>query len=308
MIYDCFTFFNEYTQLEIRLSELYSVVDKFVIVEATTTFSGEKKPLYFQQNKEKFNAYSNKIIHVVVNDMPKPLNGDRWPVEEFQRNCIIRGLSNCTDKDIILISDVDEIPSKENILKISEIYGKGLLSSFGFWFANKINYFGLKIPIVSKSNLFQRVLKKVLLLIQPNNRVIRFNMKHYEYYLNGFVMDQLRGTIALDYSTLKKWYNSNCHAARFSIKDSANTFISGGWHFSYLGGSEIIAKKIHSFAHSEFDTTEYTNLGYIEDRINRGENLFGKQGLNHTIKYVKIDNTWPTIVIEEPSKFIKYIK
>lgn len=53
MIYDCFTFFNELNLLEIRLNILNDVVDKFVLVEATKTFSGKDKPLYYEQNKKK---------------------------------------------------------------------------------------------------------------------------------------------------------------------------------------------------------------------------------------------------------------
>ena len=61
MIYDCFTFFNEFDLLEIRLNELDSVVDKFVLVEATKTFSGLDKPLYFNENKNKFNKFEGRF-------------------------------------------------------------------------------------------------------------------------------------------------------------------------------------------------------------------------------------------------------
>ena len=54
MVYDCFQFFNELDILKLRMHVLNDVVDKFVISEATVTFSGEKKPLYFQENREMF--------------------------------------------------------------------------------------------------------------------------------------------------------------------------------------------------------------------------------------------------------------
>ena len=91
MIYDCFTFFNEFDLLEIRLNELDSVVDKFVLVEATKTFSGKDKPLYFNENKNKFNKFLNKIIHVIVDEYPN-LNGD-WVIENHQRNEISKKYS-----------------------------------------------------------------------------------------------------------------------------------------------------------------------------------------------------------------------
>jgi len=66
MIYDCFSFFNELDLLEIRLHELDPVVDKFVLVEASKTFQGKDKPLFYDENKERYKEFSEKIIHVVV--------------------------------------------------------------------------------------------------------------------------------------------------------------------------------------------------------------------------------------------------
>jgi beta-1,4-mannosyl-glycoprotein beta-1,4-N-acetylglucosaminyltransferase len=108
MVYDCFPFFNELDLLEIRLAELSSVVDRFVIVESTRTFTGERKPLWFGENRGSFSEFSERIIHVVVEDMPE--GNDPWARERHQRNCIARGLQSCSDSDYILISDVDEIP------------------------------------------------------------------------------------------------------------------------------------------------------------------------------------------------------
>lgn len=106
-IYDCFLFFNELAVLDVRLHELYNHVDKFVLVEATETFRGNPKPLYYQENKHLFKKFTDKIIHIIVEDridVPSP-----WDREEFQRNQIRRGLLDCQSEDVILISDVDEI-------------------------------------------------------------------------------------------------------------------------------------------------------------------------------------------------------
>ncbi len=113
-IYDCFIFSNELDLLEIRLNTLKDVVDYFVIVESTETFSGKDKELYFLNNKERFTAFMDRIIHVVVDDMPK--DAHRWERELYQRNAIMRGLTNCSPDDIIIISDVDEIPAPDKIL------------------------------------------------------------------------------------------------------------------------------------------------------------------------------------------------
>lgn len=123
VIYDCFTFFNELDILEIRLEELYNVVDRFVIAEATATHQREPKPLYFRDNLNRFQKYLHKISHIIV-DFPEQLHpfaghnepaGEAyWALERFQRNKIIDILKTCCRrKDTIIISDVDEIPNAE---------------------------------------------------------------------------------------------------------------------------------------------------------------------------------------------------
>ncbi|GBE02444.1 spore protein YkvP [bacterium BMS3Abin08] len=115
MIYDTFIFFDELDLLEIRLHELSDVVDFFVLVESTETFSGKKKELCYQKNKGRFKAFRDRIIHVIVDDMPVTEN--RWQREIYQRNAIMRGLEDCDQGDTILISDVDEIPSPEGVVR-----------------------------------------------------------------------------------------------------------------------------------------------------------------------------------------------
>ena len=63
MIYDCFTFFNELDLLEIRLNILNDYVDKFVLVEATRTQNNKEKKLYYEENKERFAKFKDKVIH-----------------------------------------------------------------------------------------------------------------------------------------------------------------------------------------------------------------------------------------------------
>ena len=108
MLYDCFTFFDELELLDLRMRVLSGVVDRFVLVESTTTFTGQPKELVFAANKEKFSKYP--ITHVVVEDSPPPASPTNvWNVEEFQRNCIMRGLTDAPTDSCILVSDADEI-------------------------------------------------------------------------------------------------------------------------------------------------------------------------------------------------------
>jgi hypothetical protein len=114
MIVDCFTFFNELDMLEYRLNVIPA--DKFVLVEATKTFSGNPKELFYEKNKSRFARWADKIIHIVVEF---PETGDAWARESFQRNAIDRGLKQLTlsESDTILISDVDEIYNPAILLR-----------------------------------------------------------------------------------------------------------------------------------------------------------------------------------------------
>ena len=124
-IYDCFLFYNELELLEIRLKTLNEYVDKFVLVEATKTFSNKDKELYYNNNKELFAEFHNKIIHIIIDEHPgfadrKDKYGDIWQYEYYQRNCIEKGLTEAGDDDIIILSDLDEIPNPKLLQKIAD--------------------------------------------------------------------------------------------------------------------------------------------------------------------------------------------
>lgn len=130
-IIDCFTFFIELDILEKRLTYLDKYVDYFVIVESPNTFVGNEKPMYFEDNKHRFSKWLHKIIHVKT----KPLGENFWDREKYkdivkdntlstqddttwqtweresqQRHSILDGLVGFENDDIVMISDVDEIP------------------------------------------------------------------------------------------------------------------------------------------------------------------------------------------------------
>src|SRR5579859_7699219 len=140
MVYDCFTFFNELDLLEIRLNVLNSVVDKFVLVEATLTHQGKPKPLYYNENKARYSGFHDKIIHVIVDKYPDYEGKSSWVLEHHQRNMIMQGLKECQPDDTILISDLDEIPRPE-LIKVYE-HSKGIkifrLSVY-YYFINCVN-------------------------------------------------------------------------------------------------------------------------------------------------------------------------
>ena len=86
-----------------------------MIVEADRTFTGKPKPFLFEENKARFSRWADKIIYVKVDDMPE-VTESAWEREYHQRDAILRGLETADANDIILISDVDEIPHVPNIL------------------------------------------------------------------------------------------------------------------------------------------------------------------------------------------------
>lgn len=120
-IFDCFPFSSELDVVDIRLNELSGVVDYFVLAEAPVTHSGKPKLLYYAENKERFRDFSDRIIHLVVDDMPQgldpPGSDERARAREaHQRDSIGRFLRDrCGAGDIILLSDADEIPSVQAV-------------------------------------------------------------------------------------------------------------------------------------------------------------------------------------------------
>ena len=116
MIVDCFTFHNEVDFIIKRMIYLNPVVDKFVIVESTYTHRGEPKELFFQMNKDKFDVWKDKIIHIILDIVPPDSNP--WTMENLQRNYILKGLETIPDDAIIMISDADEVPKTDIIKKL----------------------------------------------------------------------------------------------------------------------------------------------------------------------------------------------
>jgi hypothetical protein len=127
MIIDSFTFFNEFDLLEFRLRLLYDIVDKFVLVEADKTFSGKDKPFYFEENATRFAWAKDKLVpHKAIISLEglslteKPTsydpNSSYFRIEYQQRNAIAEACRPFSDDNIFLLSDVDEIPSREAVI------------------------------------------------------------------------------------------------------------------------------------------------------------------------------------------------
>jgi len=115
-IWDTFLFYNELDMLECRLTELEDTpIHKFVLVESAFTFQGNPKPLHFDQNRDRFAKWEDRIVYVALTEMHPDDNA--WAREIRQREIIDIGLTyhGVQPEDIILLSDVDEIPRAELI-------------------------------------------------------------------------------------------------------------------------------------------------------------------------------------------------
>ena len=126
-VIDCFIFYNELDMLEFRLTELNDVVDYFVLVECIKTHSNKDKELYFENNKNRFSKFLDKIIHIIVKDnIPQtPCPQGPWDREAYQRYCIDEGIKklNLNSDEIIIIADLDEIPDAKTVLDLKNNNG-----------------------------------------------------------------------------------------------------------------------------------------------------------------------------------------
>lgn len=237
MIYDAFIFYNELELLDIRLNILNEHVGRFVLVEGTKTFQGDAKPLYFQENKQRYKNFLHKITHIVVDDMPTSDNP--FDLEDFQRDAILRGLTECAPSDLIMISDVDEIPNPSKI-PVTLIAGKR------YTFSQALFYYRMNCLCRDFTDL-------------PWTTIV------------------LRKDLTAP-SEIRKALGS-LHSSLLAFRKNEGAFVvipDGGWHFSYLGGADFIANKIRSYSHKEFNTGEMTDLERINHAIDDKTDLFGR--------------------------------
>jgi beta-1,4-mannosyl-glycoprotein beta-1,4-N-acetylglucosaminyltransferase len=145
-VIDCIMFYNELDMLNYRINILKDVVDYFIIVESTHTHQGKEKKLYSDDIKELFETFKDKIIHIIVDDFPHKYpnidysKSEQWINENYQRNCMKRGIDKLYLKniDILIVADLDEIPDPITIerIKKSEIKIQFNRLEMDFYFYN----------------------------------------------------------------------------------------------------------------------------------------------------------------------------
>ena len=222
-------YYDEDLLLDIRLNSLEKFVKKFVITEATYTHNGENKKLNFDINK--FKKFKDKIIYIVVDKQPsnilelknedtKEKTGEKLILngmarDYFQRENLAKGLVDAKDEDLILISDLDEIPNLES-LNFKNIKNNIVI------FEQKIFYY--KLNLLYDNFLWQgtRAIKNKNFLSPQWLR----NIKSKKY---------------------PRWRIDTIFSKK---KYSDLMFVkNGGWHFTCLKTPDQLEKKLLNYAH-----------------------------------------------------------
>ena len=236
-IFDCFQYFNEEHILDLRLNILDEFVDHFVISESTNDHQGNEKKLNFDINN--FKKFKKKIIYIVVDDtleaIKKPHKWGESLAEQHQRNSIMKGLKNSHDNDLIILSDVDEIP---DLTKLNLFNNKNRYAVFA---QKKFDY---KLNLLNETEGAWHGSKICLKKNLKSPQWLR-NLKFKEYPF--WRIDKVRNLQIIK---------------------------NGGWHFAYLQTPENISKKIKSFAHGEFNKAGITNEENIRMKMEKGKDVF----------------------------------
>lgn len=273
-VYDCFTFFNEMDLLEIRLNELDQVVDYFVVVESTRTFQKQPKPLYLNIDDERIVKFKNKIIHIVVDDFPNFFTHWRvpktWDYENHQRNAIARGLVNAKPDDIIIVSDVDEIPNAKKVVEHLE----------------------LNEPVVFQQRFFYYFLNYIITKASPESCIVQ---KNNLIFWRGSVMIRFK-----DFTTAREVRNLRNNISMTQIEE-------GGWHFSYIGGIDAIISKLKSFSHAKEAKLLLNNIDdkeRISSMIASGHDLFNR---DMSFKVLPLSEPFPEYLVNNTNKYEKLL-
>ena len=244
-IYDCFTYFDEDLILDTRLNIMNDYVDYFVIVESTYNHNGERRELKFDINK--YQKFKNKIKYIVWDEVPENIekinDNDTEIVREHkfinnavkrdngQRNYVVKGLDDAEDNDLILLSDLDEIPSLKTI-DLKNIKTKIII------FDQIMCYYKFNLAIPNYKWFGTRgCLKKDLKSPQWLRNI---KARKYSFYRLDILFNE------------KKFNNIQL------IKN-------GGWHFTNIKTPEEIHYKYKSYCHHR----EYELSGMNSDKIKK---------------------------------------
>jgi len=264
-IFDCVTFFEEKKLLEIRFNILNNYVDYFVVCEGSYNHKGKKKKKNFNINK--YLKFKKKIIYITCPKFPKNMNP--WERQGFQRDYILKKLKIASNNDLILFSDPDEIPHPQKLKNIN------LKRKYGIFLQNLYYY---------KLNLKD---KNLGCNWEGTRCCLKKNLRSINYMRQKVLKKNLK---------YKFW--------RLDKEKNIQIINNGGWHFSYLLTPKQIQKKIKTFAHTELNKKEYTDINAIKSKIKNKVDLFGRKIF---LQKVKIDKDFPDYICKNKKKLKKWI-
>lgn len=247
-------------------------VDKFVLEEATVTFSGEPKEMIFAKNREMFREFEDKIIYIAVEN--SPVSGvTTHERDKFQKNQLIRGLQACGPDDIVIFSDVDEIPKPETLQKILKEFDPDKI----YHLAQRMFYCFLNMEEISG------------------------NLLSITGEFPGITQKQWLGTKICSFGNLPE--KGIVYLREVAPGDLRSVRVAdGGWHFGYMGGDRDVAKrigvKVQAAAHQEYNKSRYLNEAV--DRLLCGEDIFGRSA---RFVRVPIDESYPAYLREHQEEY-----
>ena len=281
-VYDCCMLYNEIDLLKIRMSLLKNVVDYFVVVELNKTFRGKDKPYFFKEREKEFIEYRDRIIYVTSENIPCSMGAGDWSIEKHQRNCMIYGLRKCFDDDIIMISDVDEIPNPDLLVNSEKYYiCRETLNSKK---SNKRAIL-LAASLLSKQEFFLLLSGALNLKTAIEKIPICLHMRNYYYYMNCQAKGFIPTTIICKYKNMQ---------FPQTLRDSRNKLLSikdGGWHFSYLGGMDSVKRKLKSIIDDRPEIVSKmrkfsSDDAYIQNCLENGKDLYGRTDVANTFSFI----------------------
>ena len=273
MIYDCIPFFNELDILNLRLHILAPIVDKFIIEEATVTFSGQPKELCFEKNKAMFQDFLPKIEYIVVDN--SPVDTTTHLRDKFQKNALVRGLKEARDEDVILLSDVDEIPNPEVVKKLAAGFDPDKI----YHLAQRMFYCYLNMEEMSG------------------------NLLSITGEFPGVTRKMWLGTKVFSIRSIPQSGIIDLREASVTDKNAVRV-ADGGWHFGYMGSrkesdvSKRIGTKVVAAAHQEYNDED--TLKEARDRLILGQDIFGRDA---RFERVEVDGTYPEYLLAHMDEY-----
>lgn len=250
-IFDCFIFFNELDILDIRLNTLDPLVDRFVLVESTRTFTGQPKPLIYEANKGRFSRFQDKIFHIIVDDMPEHAES-AYVREGLQRSAIGRGLTDAKPDDLVIVSDVDEIPKPE-LMKEALKAARGNITYFeGVYYHFRLNW-----RLVGRQDLM-------------TSRMIE-----YKHFRDGWLLRTTKGRRSTSVPQWLEWFMWFPYAAvRHRALLGRRIVREGCWHFSFMNEPDEIRTKLSAYKPPERLQLKDLRHEAVEERISQRRSMF----------------------------------